>query len=87
MSEIKVQSTCCRHASPFQCATAADACPMGYRSHALPDEDGYEHECECGAVLLTTEVWKNCSGRRHVYINGAAVCSCRQKRGSESPHG
>ena len=81
MSETKIQSTCCRHASRLQCTTATDTCPQGYRSHAMPDEEGYESQCECGAVLLTTESWKNCFGRTHVYVNGSTRCSCCQKSG------
>ena len=81
MNETTLQTRCCRHTSRLECTMAPDSCPQGYRSHALPDEDSYESACECGAILLTTEVWKNCSGRRHVYLNGAARCSCQQKTG------
>jgi len=82
MTDVVGQSRCCRHASRLACTTAGDSCPQGFRSHALPDEEGYETACECGAVLLTTEAWKNCSGRRHVYVNGSARCACLKKQGA-----
>ena len=81
MTDALIQSRCCRHASRLACATSADSCPQGWKSHAIPDEENYETACECGAVLLTTEAWKNCSGRQHVYVNGAMRCACRQKMG------
>lgn len=75
------QSTCCRHASRLACVTASDRCPQGFGAHSLPDEEGYEQTCECGQIMLTTEVWKNCSGRKHVYINGSTRCACLKKHG------
>ena len=81
MTDAVEQSRCCRHASRFTCTTAADSCPRGYKSHAIPDEDNYETACECGAILLTTEAWKNCSGRQHVYLNGATRCACLKHTG------
>jgi len=65
------QTDCCRHESRYLCG-----CPQGLKSHAMPD-DG--EECDCGAITMSEEAWRNCSGLTHVFHPGDAHCGCGKR--------